>query len=300
MSNLIVDAHAHPLTACVHEFGHSADYAEMSKVFLGPYEARPAELVALMDENGVDLALALGAMQKSPEEQLAAIDVAPDRFLGFFAPQGNDPEDAARQTREALGSGRFVGVGEIYLYSFGGESWPEMFEGLRPVLDVADEFGVPVTFHTGNAPYPFHRLVYNDPMYIDEIARAYPKLPLIIGHMGCSGSSIFLSFADHALMVAAKNPNVYLDTSTAPPRVIEAAILEPSIGPSKLMFATDFPAPVTFYSAQGVTRGSYRKRPEPEYVPSHAQGLQWIRSMGLARADLDAVLGGTVLRLLGR
>lgn len=296
---IIVDAHAHPVAACLEAYRHCQNYAEMSRVFLeGNYNNNPGDLLRLMDQHRVDRACALGGLHKDLQRQLEAIQFAPDRFIGFFCPVGFDPDDAAKQTEEALKRPEFVGVGELYLYQFGGSDWPDMFARLRPVLEVANEARVPVTFHTGNAPYTYHRLAYNDPVYVDEIAREFPELPIIIAHMGCSGSMFFGSYAEHALMVAAKNPNVYLDTSTAPPPVIELAVLEPSIGPSKLLFATDFPAPISYYVAHGQLRPTYRKAPLMEYPRTYQTSLSWIRSLPISDTDKDAILGGNILRIL--
>ena len=86
------------------------------------------------------------------------------------------------------------------------------------------------------------------PILLDEIALRYPKLKIVIAHMGHP------SF-DEAIAVVRRHPHVYADVSSA--RVSAVAPL-PGAGQAaieyrvehKLLFGTDFP----FFSARGDDR----------------------------------------------
>jgi predicted TIM-barrel fold metal-dependent hydrolase len=50
---------------------------------------------------------------------------------------------------------------------------------------------------------------------------------MIIGNIGVQGFYCFGSYADMALLVAARHDNVYLETSSAPLEVVEKAVIDP-------------------------------------------------------------------------
>jgi predicted TIM-barrel fold metal-dependent hydrolase len=83
-----------------------------------------------------------------------------------------------------------------------------------PILEVCEELGLIVTWHAGvvdleKSKYEFNVPIlgkYCDPIYIDEVAVAFPDLNIVIAHLG--GNYLY-----NATILASKHDNVYLDTA---------------------------------------------------------------------------------------
>lgn len=76
----------------------------------------------------------------------------------------------------------------------------------EPVYRLAERYGVPVVFHTGDTYSATAKLKYADPLTIDEVAVDHPKVTFVIAHCGNP-------WIEPAAEVAFKNPNVYLECS---------------------------------------------------------------------------------------
>jgi predicted TIM-barrel fold metal-dependent hydrolase len=100
---------------------------------------------------------------------------------------------------------------------------------MRPFMEVLERHGIPVLIHSDPAN------TYSNPFHIAELAKAYPSLIIIIGHMG-----IVYNVID-AIYVAIKQPNIILDTSThVGLRRVKQAV--EAIGAERIVFGSDFPA----------------------------------------------------------
>ena len=119
----------------------------------------------------------------------------------------------------------------------------------EPVYRLAEKYGVPVVFHTGDTYLGKGKLKFADPLTIDEVAVDHPKVNFVIAHCG---NPWILSAAE----VAYKNANVYLecsamltgDLSKLPPEQVEEYLVKPLAWifgyvdkPAKLMFGSDWP-----------------------------------------------------------
>ncbi len=104
--------------------------------------------------------------------------------------------------------------------------------------DAAVQLGLVVHFHS-NPPYsPEAVLDYAQPWLIDEVARTFPDLKIVIGRMG-------MPFFTQTLALLAKHPNVYADLSIHPQRIwqnfniimgaYEAGVMD------KMLFGSGFP-----------------------------------------------------------
>jgi predicted TIM-barrel fold metal-dependent hydrolase len=102
----------------------------------------------------------------------------------------------------------------------------------------AQELGLPVFFHSAANPDPGDVLDYTQPILLDEIARTFPDLKIIISNMG-------RPFIQQTLAVIGKNPNVYADLTIHAGNVwqvyntvtmsYEAGVMD------KLLFGSGFP-----------------------------------------------------------
>lgn len=79
--------------------------------------------------------------------------------------------------------------------------------------EAAEQIGFPVFFHN-MAVSAESVLDYAQPYLIDEVARTFPSLKIVIGNMG-------LPFVNQTIAIIAKHPNVYADLTISPARVWE-------------------------------------------------------------------------------
>ncbi|NIO37771.1 amidohydrolase family protein, partial [Candidatus Bathyarchaeota archaeon] len=97
------------------------------------------------------------------------------------------------------------------------------------ILDKAGELRLPLLIHSCWGRHVW--LKYSDPIYIDDFATSCPDTILIIAHSG----GTYQRFNEGAIMVARKNPNVYLETSWTSTRIVEKMVKE--VGAEKIIFA---------------------------------------------------------------
>jgi predicted TIM-barrel fold metal-dependent hydrolase len=185
-------------------------------------------LIGLMDEAGVDRAVVMTyteapAVNPNALEYLAQqIAQYPDRLIGYvrvhpWYPQAVDLVD------RALGE---FGMRGVKLHPVGNLSHPAAEVTLRVVRRAA-EHHAPVLFHCGDEPL-------TTPLQIALAAEAVPEASIILGHMG----GYF--HVEEAIEVAARMPNLYLETSAMPyPRMIRRAL--DVVGAQRVLFASDGP-----------------------------------------------------------
>ncbi len=103
----------------------------------------------------------------------------------------------------------------------------------------AQELGLPVFFHNSHGAFgPDDVLSYAQPYLLDEVAREFPALKIIIGNMG-------MPFIEQTLSMVAKHKNVYADLTIRPNNVWQTyntvvAAYERSVM-GKLLFGSGFP-----------------------------------------------------------
>jgi predicted TIM-barrel fold metal-dependent hydrolase len=112
-----------------------------------------------------------------------------------------------------------------------------------PLLEVAQELGLPALFHTGQtgigAGLPGGggiRLGLSNPMLLDEVAATFPELTIIMAHPS-------FPWQDEALAVATHKPNVYIDLSGWSPKYFPPQLVRyaNSLLQDKVLFGSDFP-----------------------------------------------------------
>jgi len=144
-----------------------------------------------------------------------------------------------------LASGRYrcikIFLGYVHQYAYD--------PAYEPAYRLAERFGVPVVFHTGDTDSRTAKLKYADPLTIDEVAVDHPSVTFVLAHAGNP-------WIQSAAEVAYKNPNVVIDGSafligdlaSVSPEIVEAQLVAPVrwifdyvADPKKLMFGTDWP-----------------------------------------------------------
>ena len=187
-----------------------------------------ASLIELMDHAGVDRAVVMTyteapAVNPNALEYLAdQIGRYPERLIGYVRVHPWYPE-ALDLVERALREFNMKGV---KLHPVGNLSHPAAEVSLR-VIRRAAEHHAPVLFHCGDE-------ALTTPLQIASAAEAVPQASIILGHKG----GYF--HVDEAIEVAARVPNVFLETSAMPyPAQIRRAVQ--TIGAERVLFASDGP-----------------------------------------------------------
>jgi len=102
----------------------------------------------------------------------------------------------------------------------------------------AQELGLPVFFHNGGPLGPDAVLDYAQPFLLDEVAREFGVLKIVIGSMG-------VPFVEQTLSMVAKHKNVYADLTIRPSNIWEVynmVVAAHECGVmDKLLFGSGFP-----------------------------------------------------------
>lgn len=103
----------------------------------------------------------------------------------------------------------------------------------------AEELGLPVFFHNFVSGGSQSFLEYSQPLFLDEVAREFPGLKIIIGNMG-------RPFVDQTLCLLSKHENVYSDLTIEAEKVwgvynVVMSAYENGVM-NKLFFGSGFPA----------------------------------------------------------
>jgi hypothetical protein len=112
-----------------------------------------------------------------------------------------------------------------------------------PLLEVAQELGLPALFHTGQTGIGAGmrgggsvRLALSNPMLLDDVAIEFPDLTIIMAHPS-------FPWQDEALAVATHKPNVYIDLSGWSPKYFPPILVKyaNTLLKHKVLFGSDWP-----------------------------------------------------------
>ena len=172
------------------------------------------------------------------------LDKYPDRFWGIGGIRYKlGPEHSLEQVEKAKEFG-FIGV-KMFTPM---EGYPHDREKCYPIYERCDKLGLHVELHTGVESCPGARFKYCDPMFINDIAKDFPHLPILQIHCG------MVINPQLALWNCNLHANVYTDISGFhsrhnPKYAFNADLLklmEEKI-PTKVFFGSDFPVFLTAY-----------------------------------------------------
>jgi predicted TIM-barrel fold metal-dependent hydrolase len=166
----------------------------------------------------------------------------PGRAVGFAAVDPNEA-DAPRELERSLTMLGLRGLKLSPVYH-GFDPWSPAAWRL---YELADAFGVPVMFHMGGAYDPEAALEWGSPLLLDRVGRAFPRLRMIVAHLG-------QPMMQETVMLMRKNPNVFADLSARFHRpwqlynglrsAIEYRVTD------RLLFGSDFPVMTTDEAAR--------------------------------------------------
>jgi predicted TIM-barrel fold metal-dependent hydrolase len=175
-------------------------------------ESPPFEVAAALRREmaaaGVRIALAMGSWHGGVDDPLGIArttvvgEMAPGLFaIGVADPTRNDADHLAR-VEAVLAAGRVRAL-KAYL---GYLPFAPDDPGYRPYYELAERYGVPVVFHTGDTYSPRGRLKFAHPLLVDDVAVDHPNVRFVLAHCG---NPWLLDAAE----VIYKNANVWADLS---------------------------------------------------------------------------------------
>ena len=166
----------------------------------------------------------------------------PGRAVGFTAIDPTEGDAAAELERCVTKLGlRGLKLSPVY---HGYDPWgPAVWR----LYEMADAFRIPVMFHMGGAYDPEAALEWGSPLLLDRVARAFPRLRMIVAHLG-------QPMMQETVMLLRKNENVFADLSARFHRrwqlynglqtAIEYRVTD------RLLFGSDFPVATTREAAR--------------------------------------------------
>jgi predicted TIM-barrel fold metal-dependent hydrolase len=214
---MIVDCHTH------------IDFAASDVETAGHLEA------ADMVDACIVLAASNGPSEDINEKLADYVKKHSEKMVGFAVVEPINDKIAANNLKALKEK---LGLKGTVLYCSARGFHPTHSRALR-FYESAQELGLPVFFHNGDVNLnPEAVLEYAQPYLLDEVARNFPALKIIIGTMG-------IPFVEQTLAMAAKHENVYADLTIRPSSVwqiynIVVAAHERGVM-DKLLFGSGFP-----------------------------------------------------------
>ncbi len=141
---------------------------------------------------------------------------------------------------------------------------------LEIIYRAAEANGIPVMFHTGTSVFPGARNKYGDPIHVDDVAVDFPKLKILLAH---GGRPLWMQTA---FFLVRRHPNVFLDISGIPPKLLLKYFPRLEEIAAKTLFGTDWPGPG---------------------VPDIKQNLDDFRALPLSGVAKEEILSRTALSL---
>lgn len=244
---MIIDVHVHIFPKRIRE--NKATYFSNEPAFKLLYGSEAAnmasaeEVLAMMDEQGVDIAVVCGfpwsklsTCKMNNDYVLDAVARYPDRLkgLGCFSPFTSGFE---REVARCVAAG-VSGAGELAFYRSGIDK--DCRDRLAPAMDICREHNLPVMIHT-NEPvgHKYPGKTPNTLIQIYNLVKQYPENRIILAHWG--GGIFFYNLLKKEVKATLKN--VWYDTAASPylyrPDIYRVAV--DLAGADRILFGTDYP-----------------------------------------------------------
>jgi len=200
----------------------------------------------------------------------------------FWAAATINPLDYTKQDLEALEADIKKGFFKAIKLYPGYLNFYPSDDICDPIYKIAIKYKIPVFFHSGDTSFPDAMLKYAHPFNIDELAYKFPKLRIIISHLGNP-------WINDTKEVISKNPNVYADLSGLFPgknspykEELKRKLLEQIeeviyyAGTDKLLFGTDYS------------------------LVSHREYIEFIKKLRIRQGDFDKIFYKNAIKLFGK
>ena len=241
----LVDAHVHAarlptLKMSLEEWtGHFEGGVEkLLKLYDDEGTMIPARFDEYLDQQGVDVALLFAEYSpkstgiQAVEDMLPIIDHNPDRFrlMANLNPHLHYPLAGELKRQITLGA-----VG-LKLHPVHGSFAPND-RMLYPAYAYCESENFPIVFHCGTSVFPGATNRYANPELIEDVARDFPDLTIVLAHGGRGW------WYDAAAFMTLMRPNVYIEVSGLPPRKLPDYYGNFDLGrlARSMIFGTDWP-----------------------------------------------------------
>ncbi len=197
----------------------------------------PAEMVAQMDQAGVERALLCawhrpGGWVVSNDTIAQVVREYPDRFVGVAAVDLEKPVAAVRELERTVTQLGFKALRVVpWLWNR-----PPNDKLYYPLYVKCIELDIPFCTQVGHTGPLMPSETGRPVPYLDEVALTFPELTIVAGHIGHP-------WTEEMIGVAWKHERVYIDTSAYLPRYYPPALLHylKTYGQDKVLFGTNFP-----------------------------------------------------------
>jgi predicted TIM-barrel fold metal-dependent hydrolase len=141
---------------------------------------------------------------------------------------------------------------------------------LYPVYGLCQREGLPVVIHCGTSVFPGSTNRYADPILIEDVARDFPDLTVVLAHGGRGW------WYNAAAFLATMRPNVWIEISGLPPKKLPEYYARYDFErlAKKMIFGTDWPG-----------------------VPGNRANALVLFELGLERETLEKILYENALRV---
>src|SRR5207247_11364946 len=129
----------------------------------------------------------------------------PDKFIGMAAvnPRYRGVKAAVAELERAVTK---LGLTGLKLYPMYDHYAVNDRDLAYPIFAKAQELDIPVMIHLSTTPVTDTVLMYAWLVLLDDVARAFPNLRLLVAHTGCA-------WVDEGMLLDARHGNVGLDRS---------------------------------------------------------------------------------------
>ncbi|MFQ5605575.1 MAG: amidohydrolase family protein [bacterium] len=200
------------------------------------------EMIAEMDEAGVDMVV-LSSFEYGDLKVVTNAEVAafvkryPKRFVGCGTVDPRQkPMKVLDEIKRMVEEQDMVALRlEPYAYGDGMTGAPPNEKMYWPIYAKCCELSLPVSIQVGHTG-PLLPSEPGRPIYLDEVALAFPGLTIIGAHLG-------QPWHEEMMILAWKHPNVYIETSARAPKFWPESFVKfaSSYGQDKALWATDYP-----------------------------------------------------------
>jgi predicted TIM-barrel fold metal-dependent hydrolase len=244
------------------------------------------ELIGTVDSYGITGVPGPSHPEKCNDYIAAIVRSNPDVFIGFASvnPNYRGPKMAVQELKRAVNDLGLTGVKLYPMY----QDWSMADPILAfPILELAEELGIPVLVHQAGSTRVDARMEHANPILLDPAGRHFPDLKLIIAHCG-------IPWIQEALFMLTKHPNFYTEISyhiaTVTREGLYRFLLDAKqffVPMEKVFFGTDYPGflydPVRLSEKLMTVNEEARRMGTPE----------------IPQAELDGIMGDNFARLLG-
>lgn len=239
----LVDVHLHPariggLKLSWEVWVQDFDTPELAELYDDAGLVRPAAFDALLESEGVDVAVVLAEYSpkvtgtQSVEDMVPLAEYNPVRvkLAANINPHLHYPVDVELE--------RQIGLGAIALKVHpvhGGFAVND--RALYPAYEICQAAGLPVIVHCGTSTFPGALNQFGDPILLDDVLRDFRSLDFVLAHGGRGW------WYDAAAFLALSNEHVWLELSGLPPARLQTYYARHNWArlTRRMIFGTDWP-----------------------------------------------------------